>query len=65
MSEDIPGGCGKDVSTFHKGEIIGLHQAKTVQRIIKTWKDSGEPSSPHQMWLGKKSGMNVTGDHIR
>lgn len=46
---------GKDVNLFQKAQIIGLHQAKktettkiglrTVQRIIKTWKDSGEPSS--------------------
>ncbi len=51
---------GKDVHLFQKGQIIGMHQAKktfkeiaeatkidlrTVQRIIKNWKDSGEPSS--------------------
>ncbi|KAF7648268.1 hypothetical protein LDENG_00159640 [Lucifuga dentata] len=54
MSEDISCGRGKDVTLFQKGQIIGLHQAKkttkeiaettkiglrTVQCIIKTWKD--------------------------
>uniref|UniRef100_A0A8C9RQZ3 Transposase Tc1-like domain-containing protein n=1 Tax=Scleropages formosus TaxID=113540 RepID=A0A8C9RQZ3_SCLFO len=56
MSEDISCSRGKDVTLFQKGQIIGLHQAKkttkeiaettkTFQSIIKTWKDSGEPSS--------------------
>jgi len=66
MSEDTSCGCGKDDNLFQKGQIIGMHQAKktskeiaettmiglrTVQRIIKNWKDSGEPSS-----LRKKCG---------
>ncbi|GBN94183.1 hypothetical protein AVEN_207876-1 [Araneus ventricosus] len=49
---------GKGVSDFKKSPIIGLHQSKkttkeiaeitgiglrSVQRIIKTWKGSGEP----------------------
>ncbi len=59
MSEDTSCGRGKDVNLFQKGQIIGMHQAKkafkqiaeakielrTVQRSIKYWKDSGEPSS--------------------
>ena len=60
MSEDTSCGRGKDVSLCQKGQIIGMYQAKktskemaettkiglrTVQRIIKNWKDSGEPSS--------------------
>ncbi len=66
MSEDTSCGYGKYVNLFQKGQIIGMHQAKktskeiaettktglrTVQRIIKNWKDSGEPSS-----LRKKCG---------
>lgn len=54
-----PHGRGKDVTVFQKGSIIGLHQAKksleeiagipgaglkTVQRTVKTWNESGEPS---------------------
>ncbi len=60
MSEDTSCGYGKDVNLFQNGQIVGMHQAKktskeiakttkirlrTVQRIIKNWKDSGEPSS--------------------
>ena len=60
---------------FQKGEIIDLHQAKkktkeiakltgiwlrTVQRIIKTWKDSGELST-----LWKKCGRKKTNDRHR
>lgn len=60
MLEDISYGRGKNVTLFRNGQIIGLHQAKkrtkdipettkigfrTVQFIIKTWKDSGELSS--------------------
>ena len=67
MSEDISCGRGKDVTLFQKGQIIGLHQAKkkeideatktglrTVQHIIKTWKDSGEPSSSRKKCGRKK-----------
>ncbi|GBM58445.1 hypothetical protein AVEN_269135-1 [Araneus ventricosus] len=59
----------KYVSDFKKGEITGQHQSKkttkeiaeitgiglrSLQRIIKTWKDSGEPStSQNKMWLEK------------
>ena len=56
MSEDTSCGRGKDFTVFQKGEIIGLHQARitkviaeipriglrTVQPIIKAWKDNGE-----------------------
>ena len=58
MSKDVSCGRGKDVTLFQKGDIIGLHQAeitgigiRTVQRIIKARKDSGEPST-----LRKKCG---------
>ena len=62
MLEDTYRGCGKDVSLFEKGQIIGMHQAKktskelaettkirlrTVQHI-KNWKDSGESSSSRE-----------------
>ncbi len=69
MSEDTSCDRGKDVNLFQKGQIIGMHQAKktskeiaettkiglrTVQHIIKNWKDSGEPSSLRKkMWSGK------------
>ena len=58
--EDTSCGHGKDVNLFEKGQIIRMHRAKktseeivetikiglrTVQHIIKNWKDSGEPSS--------------------
>ncbi|GBO30769.1 hypothetical protein AVEN_174175-1 [Araneus ventricosus] len=57
MCEIVQRGRGEDVSDFRKGQIIGLHQSKkttkgitgiglrSVQRIIKTGKDSGEPST--------------------
>ncbi len=67
MSEDTSCGYGKDVNLFQKGQIIGMHQAKkktskeiaetglrTVQRIIKNWKDSGEPSSSRKKCGRKK-----------
>ena len=56
------------MSLFKKGQIVDMHQAektskeivettkivlRTVQRIIKTWKDNGEPSSSR-----KKCGQN-------
>lgn len=62
-----PCGRGKDVNLFQKGHIIGINSSKeniqedhettqtglrTVQCIIKTWKDSGEPLS-----LRKKCGQ--------
>ena len=73
MSEDASCGRGKDVAVFQKDTIIGMHQAKktkeiaeitgtglrTVQSIIKTWTDSGEPSTSR-----KKSGMVVIRDHL-
>ncbi|GBM58442.1 hypothetical protein AVEN_269132-1 [Araneus ventricosus] len=59
----------KYVSDFKKGEITGQHQSKkttkdiaeipgiglrSVQRIIKSWKDSDEPStSQNKMWSEK------------
>ncbi len=69
-------GHGKDVNLFQKGQIIVMRQAKktskeiaettqiglrTVQRIIKNWKDSGQPSSSR-----KKCGREkiVIGDHL-
>ena len=67
MSGDVS--CGEDITLFQKGEIIGLHQAKktskefdeitgtglrTVQRIFKTWKDSGELSTSWKKWGRKK-----------
>ena len=65
MSENISWGHGQHVTLFHKGQIIGLHQAQkitmeiaettkivlsTVQCIIKTWKDSGELSCSRKKW---------------
>ena len=55
MLKDTSRDRGKDVSLFEKGQIIGMHQAekiskkiaettknglRTVQRIIKNWRDS-------------------------
>ena len=55
---------------FEKGQIIGMHQAektskeiaettkiglRTVQHIIKNWKDSGEPLSSRKKCGRKKS----------
>ena len=71
MSEDISSGHGKDVTLFQKAQIIDLHQAKktketdettktglrTVQHIIKTWKESGEPSSSRKK-CGQKKILN-------
>ena len=66
MSNDTSHGHGKDVSLFERGQITAILQAektskeiaettknglRTVQCIIKNWKDSGEPSS-----LRKKCG---------
>ena len=65
MSKDTSCGRGKDVNLFQKGQFISLHQAektskeiaettkiglRTVQRIIKKWKDSGETSSSRKEW---------------
>ncbi|GBN21011.1 hypothetical protein AVEN_37404-1 [Araneus ventricosus] len=59
MCEIVQRGHGKDVSNFKKDQIIGLHQSmkttkeiaeitgiglRSVQSIIKTWEDIGEPS---------------------
>ncbi|KAG2469515.1 TGFA factor, partial [Polypterus senegalus] len=72
MSKDTSRGRGKDVSLFEKGQIIGMHHAektskeisetttielRTVQRIIKNWKDSGDPSSS-RMKCGQKKILN-------
>jgi len=80
MSKDTSRGRGKDVSLFEKGQIIGMHEAektskeiaettkiglRTVQRIIKNWKDSGDPSSSRKKCGRKKwSWMIVIGDHL-
>lgn len=60
MDMNVSRDRGKDTSMFQRGRVIGLHEAKkttkeisettginlrTVQRIIKEWKDSGECSS--------------------
>ena len=71
---------GHHVALFQKGQIIVLHQAKkttkeinetiksglrSVQHIIKSWKDSGEPSSSRKKYgWKKKSWMMVVGDHL-
>ncbi|MEQ2222275.1 hypothetical protein ILYODFUR_024466 [Ilyodon furcidens] len=76
MSKDASHGGRKDVSLFEKGQIIGMHHAektskeiaettkiglRTVQRIIKNWKDTGDPLSSK-----KKSGRKKTlNDHDR
>ncbi|KAG2461113.1 RFNG acetylglucosaminyltransferase, partial [Polypterus senegalus] len=72
MSKDASRGRGKDVSLFEKGQIIGMHQAektskeiaettkiglRTVQRIIKNWKDGGDPSSS-RMKCGRQKILN-------
>ena len=61
---------GKDVNLFQKGHIIDMHQAKktskeiaetikirlrTVQRIIKNWKEveGGTIIFEEEMWLKK------------
>ena len=69
MSKDTSRGSGKDVSLFKKDKIIGMHQAektskeiaetirivlRTVQIIIKNWKDSGKPSSSRKKCGRKK-----------
>ena len=60
MLDDTSCGCGKDVNLFQKGQIIDMNQAdktskqisetkiglRTVQCIIKNWKDSGEKCPP-------------------
>ncbi|GBL92449.1 hypothetical protein AVEN_26585-1 [Araneus ventricosus] len=66
MCEVVQRGRGRDVSDFKKDKIIGLNQSKkitkkiaeiglrSVQRIIKTGKDSGEPSTTrNKMWTEK------------
>jgi len=64
MSEDASCGRGKDVNLFQDDQIIGMHQAKktseeiaettkiglrTVQCIIKNWKDRGEPNGENNL----------------
>ena len=71
--EDTSCGPGKDVNLFQRGQIIGRHQAKkiskeiagttkiglrTVECIIKNWKDSGEQSSSRKKCGRKKFWMN-------
>ena len=66
--------CGKDVNLFEKGQIIGMHQAKkrfkeiaetskielrTAQRIVKNWKDSGDPLSSRK----KRGWEKALSDH--
>lgn len=63
MSDNVSSGHGAGGSVFHKGQIIGLHQAKkttkeieeitgtvlrNVQCIINTWKDSNGPSTSNK-----------------
>ncbi|GBL85901.1 Transposable element Tcb1 transposase [Araneus ventricosus] len=72
MCEVVQRCRGKDVSDFKKGRIIGLHQSKkttkevaeitgiglrSVQRIFKTWKDSGEPPTSRNK-CGRKKLLN-------
>lgn len=64
MSKVTSCSCGKYVSVFYKGKIIGMDQGeiaskiegttKIVQRIIKNWKDSGDPSSSIKKCCWKK-----------
>ena len=70
MSKDTSRGRGENVSLFERGQIIGMHQAektsalqiaettkiglRTVQRVIKNWKDSGDPSSSRRKCVWKK-----------
>ena len=69
MLKDTFHGCGRDVSLFEKGQVIGMHQAeqtskeivetikiglRTVQCIIKNWTDSGEPLSSRKKCGQKK-----------
>ena len=70
MSKDTSRGCGKDVSLFEKGQIIGMHQAeqtskeiaettkiglRTVQHIIKTERIVGNHHLRGRNVTGKKS----------
>ena len=79
MSEDTSWDRGKDVNQFQNSQIIGMHQAqktskqtaettkiglKTVQRILKNWKDSGEPSSLRKKWIRKKLSNDPDRDHF-
>ena len=53
MSEDTSSGHGKDVTLF---QIQFMFQ---IQFIIKTWKDSGEPSSLRRKWNWKKKKKKI------
>ena len=70
MLKDTSCGRGKDANVYQKGQIIGMHQAKktskeiaenikiglrTVQCMIKNWKDSRESSSSRKKCGQKKS----------
>ncbi|MED6288853.1 hypothetical protein CHARACLAT_030526 [Characodon lateralis] len=72
MSKDTSCGREKNVGLFQKGQIIGMHQAektskeiaettkiglRTVQNIIKNWKDSRDPSSSRKK-CGRKKILN-------
>ena len=67
MLKDTSHGRGKDL--FERGQVIGMHQAektsketaettkirlRAVQRIMKNWKDSGEPLSSKKKCGRKK-----------
>ena len=66
MTEDISCDRGKDVTLFQRGQIIKAKKTtketdetnkvglRAVQRIIKTWKESGEPSSSRRKCGWKK-----------
>ncbi|GBM50011.1 hypothetical protein AVEN_167129-1 [Araneus ventricosus] len=75
MCKTVQRSRGKDVSDFERGQIIGLHQSKktikeiaeitgiglrSVQRIIKTRKDSGEPSTSRNKCGRKNSGSKIS-----
>ena len=78
MWKDTSRGRGK-CSLFEKGQIFGMHQTeetskeiaetteiglRSVQRILKNWKDSGEPSSSRKNCGRKKSRLIVIGNHL-
>lgn len=65
VTEDRSCGRGKEVHRFQKDQINGcIKQRKgdaetktgfrTVQHIIKTWRDGGEPSSSRKKCGGRK-----------
>lgn len=69
MPKDTSHDRENDVSQFDKGQIIGMHLSertpeeiakttkiglRTVQHIIKDWKESGDPSSSRKKCGRKK-----------